>query len=427
MSNATELQERLARLRRIGLHKGVAHLQPRRQSSRSRERGPGIEEVVAGRVRETWLGTCFVAEETYPLSHRHGDLSLTAALNVTPNTAARLADLSDGASIDLRRAVFFDVETTGLSDGTGTVVFQVGTGFFEGDAFRVQQYFMRDLPEEPAMLYLVGELLDRFDAVVSFNGRAFDLPLLNTRFTLARQPHRLVRVPHLDLLKPSRRLWHRRLESCALGSLEQNVLGVQRSEEEVPGWLIPRLYFEYIQTGDAGELAGVFYHNLVDILSMVTLTARLGMVFDDPQIAGSLDGVDLFSLGWWYERLGMMSRGEAAYRSALSKLLPADVEQSAWQRLSFLLKRQDRRGEAAVIWHRVAENGGTESLYAHVELAKYYEWYADDLPAATAVTRRAIALLESTSPNRRVREMLGELGHRLNRLERKMMQPRTME
>jgi len=394
MSNATELQERLARLRRIGLHKGVAHLQPRRQSSRSRERGPGIEEVVAGRVRETWLGTCFVAEETYPLSHRHGDLSLTAALNVTPNTAARLADLSDGASIDLRRAVFFDVETTGLSDGTGTVVFQVGTGFFEGDAFRVQQYFMRDLPEEPA---------------------------------LARQPHRLVRVPHLDLLKPSRRLWHRRLESCALGSLEQNVLGVQRSEEEVPGWLIPRLYFEYIQTGDAGELAGVFYHNLVDILSMVTLTARLGMVFDDPQIAGSLDGVDLFSLGWWYERLGMMSRGEAAYRSALSKLLPADVEQSAWQRLSFLLKRQDRRGEAAVIWHRVAENGGTESLYAHVELAKYYEWYADDLPAATAVTRRAIALLESTSPNRRVREMLGELGHRLNRLERKMMQPRTME
>ena len=160
MSKATGLQERLARLRRVGLHRGVAHLRPEQKASGSAKRGPGIEEVVDGRVCETRLGTCFVAEETYPLSHRHGDLPLAAALEVSSNTLTRLADLPDGALFDLHRAVFFDVETSGLSGGTGTYVFQVGTGFFEDDAFRVQQFFMRDLPEEPAMLHLVGELLD---------------------------------------------------------------------------------------------------------------------------------------------------------------------------------------------------------------------------------------------------------------------------
>lgn len=420
MSDATDLRERLVRLRRLGLRKGVTHIQPKREALAKKKRSPGIEEIVAGRVCETRLGTCFVAEESWPLSYRHGDLPLSAALEVSPATLARLAGLPDGASFELRQAVFFDVETSGLSGGTGTYVFLVGAGFFEDDTFCVQQLFMRDVTEEPAMLHLVGGLLDRFDTVVSFNGRAFDLPLLNTRFILARRPRRLVRAPHLDLLKPSRRLWHRRLESCSLGSLEQEVLGVHRSEEEVPGWLVPRLYFDYMQTGDASELAGVFYHNLVDVLSMVTLATRLGAVFDDPQVAGPLDGVDLFSLGRWYERLGMTAEGEAAYRSALSKSLPAEVEQAAWRHLSFLLKRQGRREEATVIWYKVTENGGEWGVYAHVELAKHYEWHTGDLPAAAVVTRQAMALLESASPDQRTQRTLAELAHRLRRLERKM-------
>lgn len=421
MSNATDLQERLARLRRLGLRKGLAHLRPKQEASTKKKRGPGIKEVVAGQLCETRLGTCFVTEESWPLSHRHGDLPLSAALAVSPSAMARLADLPDGSTFDLRQAVFFDAETFGLSGGTGTCVLLIGTGFFEGDAFRVQQFFMRDVTEEPAMLCLAGELLGRFDAVVSFNGRAFDVPLLNTRFTLVRQPHRLTCIPHLDLLKPSRRLWHRRLESCSLGSLEQEVLGVHRSEKDVPGWLVPRLYFDYIQTGDASKLAGVFYHNLVDVLSMVTLAARLGAAFDGPQADGSLDGVDLFSLGWWYERLGMMAEGEAAYRAALAKSLLAEVEQAAWRHLSFLLKRQGRHREAVDIWHKAVENGEGWGVYAHVELAKHYEWRTGELRAAAAVTRQAIALLENASPGRRTQETLAELAHRLRRLERKIV------
>jgi uncharacterized protein YprB with RNaseH-like and TPR domain len=420
----SDLRDRLARLRRLGLRRGIANLQPKQEAPAKKKRGPGIEEMVAGQVCETRLGACFVVEESWPLSHRHGDLPLSEALLVSPTTLARLADFSDGSTFDLRQAIFFDVETSGLSGGTGTYAFLVGVGFFAGDAFRARQFFMRDVTDEPAMLHLVGELLDRFDAVVSFNGRAFDVPLLNTRFTLARQPPRLTRAPHLDLLKPSRRLWRRRLASCSLGSLEQEVLGIRRSEKDVPGWLVPRLYFDYIQTGDASELAGVFYHNLVDILSMVTLVARLGAVFDDPRVAKALDGVDLFSLGRWYERLGMTAEGEAAYRRALSKSLPAEIQQAVRRHLSFLLKRQGRREEAVDIWLKVVENGGSGRGYAYVELAKHYEWHTGDLPAAAVVTRQAMALPENTLPGRRSQEALAELVHRLRRLERKMARQR---
>jgi uncharacterized protein YprB with RNaseH-like and TPR domain len=427
MSDATNLQERLAQLRHLGLHKGAAHLQPKRETSPTRKRGPGIEEVVAGQVCQTPLGSCFVAEETYCLPYRHGDLALAAALETSPTTTARLADLPNDVTFDLRQAVFFDVETSGLSGGAGTYVFLLGAGFFESDTFRVQQFFMRGVAEEPAMLHLVGELLDRFDTVVSFNGRAFDLPLLNTRFTLNRQPHRLLRAFHLDLLKPSRRLWARRLNSCSLGSLEQEVLGVRRTEADVPGWLVPRLYFDYIQTGDASELGGVFYHNLVDVLSMVTLAARLSALFDDPQVAGPLDAVDLFSLGRWYASQGMAAEAEAAYRTALSGPLPLQVEGAAWQHLSFLLKRQGRREEATAIWREVAERGEEWGVYAHVELAKHHEWRTGDLPAAAAVTRRAMALLKDAPPDQQSRETLAELTHRLRRLESKMARTELRE
>ena len=422
MSESTELQKRLARLRRLGLRKGTTRLQAKEEKPSRAKSQIGIENVVAGRVHQTSHGTCFIAEEVWPLTHQHGDLPLSAALGVSGQTLARLAGLPDGDSFDLRRAIFFDVETSGLSGGTGTFVFQVGAGFFEDDSFHLQQFFMRDPVEEPAYLDAIGNLLDRFDALVSFNGRSFDLPLLNSRFILTRQPRRMARAPHLDLLTPSRRLWRRRLESCSLGSLERQVLGVKRGEKEVPGWLVPRLYFDYIQTGDATDMAGVFYHNLIDIISMVTLTARLGAIFQNPQTAGPLDALDLFSLGRWYESLGMVTESESAYRRALAGTLGRETRTSIRRHLSFLLKRQGRREEAVTIWRGVTEEGERADVYAHIELAKHYEWLVKDLPAAAEITHQAMALLQAESPDRRARETLDELAHRLRRLERKLAQ-----
>ena len=242
----TDLREQL---RRLGVQRGIIAIKP----SPPRERGPAIEELVSGELTCTEHGPCFVTEAVYPLDHHHGALPLAALLDHDPQTAALL--VRDGAAdgVDLRRAAFIDTETTGLAGGTGTYAFLVGIGYYTDDAFRVRQFFMRDVVEERALLHLVGETLDGFRAVVSFNGRAFDLPLLATRFTLARMAPRLADVPHLDLLFPARRLWRRRLTSCALSSLEANVLGVAREDADVPGRLIPGRLFRFVVFGQGGS------------------------------------------------------------------------------------------------------------------------------------------------------------------------------
>jgi len=410
----TDLREQL---RRLGVQRGIIAIKP----SPPRERGPAIEELVSGELTCTEHGPCFVTEAVYPLDHHHGALPLAALLDHDPQTAALL--VRDGAAdgVDLRRAAFIDTETTGLAGGTGTYAFLVGIGYYTDEAFRVRQFFMRDVVEERALLHLVGETLDGFRAVVSFNGRAFDLPLLATRFTLARMAPRLADVPHLDLLFPARRLWRRRLTSCALSSLEANVLGVAREDADVPGWLIPGLYFDYLRTGDARPMKRIFYHNAQDILSLVTLAARLCAALADPlSEEGDLPGSDLHSLGRWYERLSMFQRAEQAYQAALTRPLPTGVRDAVRRDLSLLLKRQGRRDEAAAIWHELIQDGHDHKTWACVELAKYYEWALRDYPAAAQVTRLAVDISQSAPTGSRGQLELHELHHRLARLERKM-------
>jgi uncharacterized protein YprB with RNaseH-like and TPR domain len=405
------------RLRRLGVQQGIVAIKP----PSPRKHGPAIEELVAGELASTEHGPCFVSETAYPLDHCHGALPLADLLDHDPRTAAILARNGNMDGVDLRRAAFIDTETTGLAGGTGTYAFLVGIGYYKGDAFHVRQFFMRDVVEERALLHLVGETLDGFRAVVSFNGRAFDLPLLTTRFTLARMIPRLTDVPHLDLLFPARRLWRRRLTSCALSSLETNVLGVARKDADVPGWLIPSLYFDYLRTGDARPMKRVLYHNVQDILSLVTLAARLCAALTDPLSEESaLSGSDFHSLGRWYESLDMPRRTEQAYQIALTHSLSADVRDVARRDLSLLLKRQERRDEAADIWNEMVRDGRGYKIWACVELAKYYEWSLWNYPAAAQVTRLAIDSLQSAPTDSRTQAELHELHHRLARLERKM-------
>ncbi|MCR4408320.1 MAG: ribonuclease H-like domain-containing protein, partial [Anaerolineae bacterium] len=269
--------------------------------------------------------------------------------------------------------------------------------------------------------YLVSETLRGFQAVVSFNGRAFDLPLLATRFTLARMDFPLTGMSHLDLLFPARRLWRQRLASCALSSLEGNILGVIRESTDVPGWLIPGLYFEYLRTGDARPMQRVFYHNVQDVLSLVTLTARLCAVLTNPLDEESgLFGWDLHSLARWYEGLNMIRRAEETYRAALAQPLPADVRGTIQRDLSLLLKRQGRLEEAAAIWRELIQDGYSCTPWACVELAKYCEWTLQDYLTAAQMTRLAMDFLESSATSAFVEGELSELQHRLSRLERKM-------
>ncbi|MFQ6101881.1 MAG: ribonuclease H-like domain-containing protein [Anaerolineae bacterium] len=422
------------RLRELGVVRGVrelATLPPCRRVA--------IEDLVSGRFHTTSHGQCFVAEETYPLDHLHGDLPLCSFLDLSPEIVAQVAQDEAFASVDLQRACFLDTETTGLSGGTGTMAFVVGLGFFAEDGFCICQYFLRDPGDELAMIEALAEHLPEFEALVSFNGRAFDVPILENRFILARVPPPTVRLPHLDLLHPARRLWQHRLSSRALGSLEREVLCVLREQDDVPSGIIPFLYRDYLRTADVREMKRVLYHNAVDILSLVTLAARLCRAFADPWNEIALSGAEFYGLARWYEARGKPAETEHAYRTALRlcSLRPSsgqagqaletdlapDLRVKVLRGLAYLLKRADRRPEAFAYWQQLALEAipdTTDYVLAHIELAKYFEWYVEDLSLAAGWTRAVLARVETWPAGARRDLALADLRHRLARLERKM-------
>ena len=271
-------------------------------------------------VLEGPLGTCFVAESELALDHHHGDEALGRFFELTDRGLGCLARLVEPLAIDRESILFLDTETTGLSGGTGTYVFMVGLAYFRGDRLLVRQYFMRDHAEEPAMLAALSQVFARHEAVVTFNGKSFDVPLLLTRYTANRQRPSVPTEIHLDLLHPSRRFWREQLESCTLGTLERAVLGHSR-RYDVPSWMIPDLYFRYLRGDDPREMVAVFEHNLHDVLSLVALTCRLGRLLDGPAVADPAEAVpsvfELFAAARIYEDLGLLEEAYARYEQAL--------------------------------------------------------------------------------------------------------------
>jgi uncharacterized protein YprB with RNaseH-like and TPR domain len=430
-----------AKLRRLGVVKGARDLKPARELKPA----PPVEEPLlrpfaphqplhsldddeiqplekllpGGQLVETAEGSCFVLDHVYALEHQHGDDQLADLLRFSPAAAAPFVQDVRLGQHDFRDFLFLDTETTGLA-GAGTLAFMVGVGFFEpgtqGECFVVRQYFLRDHGDEPALLLLLDELLAGKAGLVTFNGRSFDIPLLESRFIMNRMPTDLRERPHLDLLHPARRLWRHRLGSCALGSLEGSLLGLRRSQDDVPGWLIPSLYTNYLRSGDARELVRVFYHNQIDMVSMVTLAARVTRLLSQPDPADH--PIDLYSLGKWQADLGL-SDAEQTLRLAAQGDLPLELYQQNLYQLGLLLKRNGRIAEALPLWQQIAATTFAD-VTAHLELAKYYEWQTQELQQAIFWTEQALNLLTGGGRRRVYDPVREELEHRLARLQRKL-------
>ncbi len=319
---------------------------------------------------------------------------------------------------NLRDFIFLDTETSGLAGGTGTYAFEVGLGRFTEDGFKLAQFFMRHPGEEPALLAGLSEFVDGMQAVVTYNGKAFDIPLLNTRYTLMGMTSPFEDIDHFDLLPLARRLWRIRLESRTLGNVESQILGVKRSDEEVPGYLIPEMYFEYLKTGDARPLAGIFYHNAVDILSLAGLFSHMAYLLHVPNSKNIIYGEDVVALARFFESMGDVSQAEALYQKALNVDLPNDLYWDTLERFSFLLKRKEDWESAIKLWEIAA---GNHALYAFEELAKVNEHRIKDLPKAREWVLNAKAVLEMHHmPAYEYHQWRESLDYRLNRLDRKL-------
>jgi uncharacterized protein YprB with RNaseH-like and TPR domain len=408
-----DLRQQLERL--VSGRLGTTHLRPLETPP-----SPPIERLVGGQLVDTAHGTCVVVDQFYPAGHRHGQIDITTALSGGPHTVASIGRDPRLEALDLQRTAFLDVETTGLAGGAGTYAFLVGLGWFEGQEFRLRQVFMRDYGEEPALVSIVEETLLPLSGIVSFNGKAFDVPLLETRFVLSRRRFPLSSAPHLDLVHTARRLWRLRLENCRLSSLETEILGLQR-HGDVPSALVPQLYFDYLRYGRAEPLVGVFYHNAQDILSLAALTALSCTLFEDPLRDEVECPEDLFSLARLYSHVGLAERAETALRAALATPLPDDLRRQVVYHLSFHLKRQENWPEAIELWQSaIEENHGR--LYPYVELAKYYEHRARDFQRAEEIVLAAMELV-TAGPVRHDRwwmeQRRAELEHRLQRVQQK--------
>jgi uncharacterized protein YprB with RNaseH-like and TPR domain len=371
-----------------------------------------------GHLVNTDHGACFVLDKVYPANYKHGQDQLADLLPLSLETAATFCQDQRLAALRHQDFLFLDTETTGLM-GAGTIAFMVGAAFWEGDAFVVRQYFLRDHGDEQAMLLLLAELLADRPGLITFNGRTFDLPLLDNRYLMNRLDNRLgdlLERPHIDLLPPARRLWRRRLGSCALGELEKNLLGVRRTGADVPGWRIPGLYMDYLRTGDARELLGVFYNNQLDMLSMVTLASRVLRHVGQPQTADH--PLDLVSLARWQQKLDLTNEAETILRMAAEEEAALDVYHQVLFDLSALLKRNGRRAEAVTYWQQIAVTV-FDNVEAHEELAKYYEWDEQDLGTALSWTQQALQLVRGW-PTRDALLVEEALLHRKARLERKL-------
>jgi uncharacterized protein YprB with RNaseH-like and TPR domain len=380
-------------------------------------------DALGGRVVESPLGSCVFVEREYAATYRHGLLSLrecAAHAAASQPAFALLAGAAHGEP-SAANVVYLDIETTGLAGGAGTYAFLVGCGWFDNDVFRVEQFLMAGHGSERAHLAALRERLERAGPIVTYNGRSFDVPVLDTRYLYHREQPPTASRAHLDMLHVARRLWRntrpvvaapgQQTESCTLASLERALFGVRR-HGDVPGCEIPSRYFGFLRSGRAHALEAVLEHNRLDLVSLAALTARaLRLVSLAPHAAEK--SRECLGLGRIFDRVGMSERADECYQRALTLTEGSwhaeddVVRAESLRALAVRCRRAGRHGEAASHWEaitglrRCPDGLMREALEA---LAIHHEHRSRDLLAARGFATRLRA----------------GAAHRLARLERKL-------
>jgi len=353
-----------------------------------------IEEWLTGAEIETSFGRHFETEKLYERHRRHG----SADIGDMQDLPHDLLDAVSGGTVPAASPTewaFLDTETTGLAGGTGTCAFLVGVGRITAEGFRVRQFFMRDYAEEASLLDSLTRHLAEFRVLITYNGRTFDQPLLETRYRMNRARPPFGRMEHLDLLHGARRLWKLRFESCRLVDLEQQILGVDR-DGDVPGALIPYLYFEYLRTRRAARLLPVFQHNATDILTLACLTAIVPQAFRDPQQSCPESplrhGAELVGLGRWLLQAGELERARTLFRRAVDAGLSDDLLFRTLWDVAAIERKLDQDETALAVWSDLASGRNPYRFRALEQIAKHWEHRAKDPAKALETVREALAL-----------------------------------
>ena len=346
------------------------------------------ETIPQGSVESTPFGSHYVVRTTSAHDYFHGKVRLSRFS--PPDLECLMSLMHEKGNVPRREGiVFLDTETTGIQGGTGMCPFLVGLGHFTGDEFQMLQYFIRDFDEEPSMLFALGELLSQFELVVTYNGAAFDIPLLETRFALARLDCPFSgRMSHFDLLFTARRLWRNGHGSCRLTALEGEMISFLRGPD-VPGSMIPRAYFDYVQQRPAPALRQVFTHNVHDVVSLAALTIHAcDRVMLEP---APLDSpLDLFSLARIMENSAEWRRSMRLYEMALAGGLPDGFRKRALENLTVVYRRAGEH-QRSLETAEVLMAGEDFSMPGYESAAIYLERVAGDPGRALRIVEEGLA------------------------------------
>ncbi len=382
-----------------------------------------VAAALGGRRVPTRFGECLVIDRRYEAERWHGDIRVGECV-IEAIESLRLLDPARSGAAGPPRTIFIDLETTGLSGGAGTLAFLVGCGYFDLGAFQVRQFLLTSHAGERALLAAVAEFFDDADLIVTYNGKTFDVPVMETRWSFHRMAMPLDGVPHFDMLYPARRLWRNRGTDspddagCRLSTLERTLFDVQRVGD-VPGFEIPGRFFGFVRNGDARPLEPVLEHNRIDLVSLAAVTARAVLLTQQGHQA-CRDNAEALALGKVYERAEHSGRAEACFRRAADSPDPV-IRADALYRLAVRLRRDRRFADAASTWRDLIEFTEPRSMrpgllgelrrVAVEALAIHHEHRAKDLAGA-----RELALASLDESGGRTEKAR----HRLARLDRKL-------
>jgi uncharacterized protein YprB with RNaseH-like and TPR domain len=341
-----------------------------------------------------------VFENSYVLAASYGQIPIAMGLQIPADILGFLSRDASFEGLDLSTALFLDLETTGLSGGTGTVPFLVGLAYYRDERFKVTQFFLNEMAEEGRLLRELAQFIQEmgFKSLVTYNGKAFDVPLVETRFALHRMPCPLRGMPHLDFLFSARSLWKHKYDSCRLFHLAQQIVQAERSED-IPSAEIPIRYFQYIRNGDFSLIDPILYHNQEDMLSLLGVVVAGAVLVErnrETAAKGEGDPMDLYGVARLFERAGDAATSAALLQKALAagRGLSAEVSLVARKKLSHHFKKTKDWDKALPFWQEMAAG---EEVDCFRELAIYFEHTAKDFGEAIRVATEGLALSKGRS------------------------------
>lgn len=396
------------RLRRLGLKKAASLPAIKPRANRP------LVEILGAREITTIFGEVLLFEDLYPYGCCHGNVIISFE-DIFPEFH-KLVKINTGDS-GIMKHLFIDTETTGLSGGTGTIPFLIGYGYFDQSGFRLGQLILENPINENAQLEEFAKVLQHFENTITFNGKSFDLPLIHTRYVLNKIPDPLERFSHIDLLHLSRKIWKYRMPDRSLKELEKHILHYSRSSEEVPGWMIPQIYFDFLKSGDGSQLKNVSYHNAIDVVSMAALYIKINMLLNDSLTEKSIDISDLFAIGQMYEKISESEKALNIYKTCFSSEELVGYELlNLCKHIAVLYKKEDKWNEAIKYWKISAELNDMESCIA---LAKFNEHILRNRGEALDWVAKAESILHTSPiPLFKKKRLISELEVRKQRLGR---------